>query len=182
MTRGVDTVGIMTEEQKVFCHELILADFNPSEAARKAGYSVAYGSALLGKPHVQAYMHQLIQERSIRSRIHMDYVLKRLVDIDEMDVADLFTSEGVLKPICKWPEVFRRTIHQIEVTTTRSGDVVTKLKLPDKQKNLQMLGDHMGVRAWDKTVTIEQIAEPVQITFEVTPAVAEIKVTNHDED
>jgi phage terminase small subunit len=42
-------------------------------------------------------------KRSERTEIDLDWMLKRLVDEVEADLADLYTDSGDLKPIDEWP-------------------------------------------------------------------------------
>ncbi len=67
-------------------------DLNGTQAAIRAGYSqktadrMAY--ELLKKPEIQAFVLQSKAERVEEVKIDANYVLKRLIEIDEMDVAD----------------------------------------------------------------------------------------------
>lgn len=47
--------------------------------------------------------------------INATYVLNRLVEIDQMDVPDIFTSTGELKPVSQWPKVSRTTLSGLDV-------------------------------------------------------------------
>lgn len=40
-----------------------------------------------------------MEERNKRMRVSADYVLMRLVEIDQMDVIDILNDDGSLKPI-----------------------------------------------------------------------------------
>ena len=82
------------------------------------------------------------------------------------------------KPLSEWPEVWRKTVSSIEVieqlVNASDGSerkaIIKKIKLPDKQKNLEMLGRHVDVQAWrNKTSlevmphrTIEELAKEIQ--------------------
>lgn len=71
----------LTEKQKRFCEEY-LVDLNATQAALRAGYSqkTAYsiGDENLKKPEIREYLQELIDQRSERTGITADTVLKEL--------------------------------------------------------------------------------------------------------
>jgi phage terminase small subunit len=48
---------------------------------------------------IQKRIAELMEERNKRLRVSADYVLMRLVEIDQMDVLDILNDDGALKPI-----------------------------------------------------------------------------------
>lgn len=46
-----------------------------------------------------------MKERKNHLNIDADYILKWLVDIDQMDVLDILTESGDLRPIKDWSKV-----------------------------------------------------------------------------
>lgn len=92
----------LTDKQELFCREY-LVDLNPTQAAIRAGYSQKTSEQLsyklLQKTSVQNYIQELKQQRYERNKINADYVLKRLVEIDQMDIADILTPSGDSLPI-----------------------------------------------------------------------------------
>jgi phage terminase small subunit len=91
-------------------------------------------------------------------QIDADHVLQRLHDIDTLDVADILDGDGNPLPLKSWPAAWRTSISGIDLETVLKigpgGDVaatktlVRKLKLPDKLRNLEMIGRHTQVKAW----------------------------------
>lgn len=75
---------MLNEKQKKFCEEYII-DFNGTQAAINAGYSkkTAYSIASenLRKPEVQAYIKELIENRSKRTKITQDEVVANIVEV-----------------------------------------------------------------------------------------------------
>lgn len=85
------------------------------------------------------------------------YVLRRLVEIDRMDIADILEEEGrAIKPVNEWPEVWRQFINAFDVEEIFAGrgddrlriGLLRKIKWPDKVRNLEMLGKHVEVNAF----------------------------------
>lgn len=157
----------LTIKQDMFCLEYII-DFNATQAAIRAGYSQrtaqAIGAENLTKPLIQACIAELIAERVNAVSMDAQYVLKRLVDIDKLDVLDILDDSGCMKAIKDWPKEWRISISGLDVQDMMSGDVqsvIKKIKWPDKLKNLELLGRHIDVKAWDGERT--QDNSPIQV-------------------
>lgn len=60
----------------------------------------------------------LKSERNERVEVNADYVLRRLVEIDEMDVHDIQKDDGGLKMVQEWPKVWRTTLNGLDILTT----------------------------------------------------------------
>nr|WP_318379997.1 terminase small subunit [uncultured Enterobacter sp.]DAI86909.1 MAG TPA: Terminase small subunit [Caudoviricetes sp.] len=161
----------LTDKQEMFCREYLI-DLNATQAAIRAGYSEktarASGSENLTKPDIQTRISELKAERNDRIDIDADYVLKRLFDIDQMDVLDILTESGDLKPVAQWPKVWRTTLSGLDVMTMAGdGDtagLLKKIKWPDKVKNLELLGKHISVQAFK-----EQVEQKVTATHNIMP-------------
>lgn len=71
----------LTEKQKKFCKEYLI-DLNATQSAIRAGYSPktagSTASENLKKPEIQNYLSKLMQERSERTGITADNVLKEI--------------------------------------------------------------------------------------------------------
>lgn len=152
----------LTPKQELFCREY-LKDLNATQAAIRAGYSEKtarkIGSENLTKPDVAERIAELKGERCEEVGIDAAYVLRRLVEIDQMDVLDILLSNGELKPIKDWPKTWRTTLSGIDVTEM-AGDVpgfLKKIKWPDKVKNLELLGKHVDVQAFKERTEISGI-------------------------
>lgn len=150
----------LTDKQEMFCREY-LVDLNATQAAIRAGYSDKtanrIAAQLLSKLDIGKRIQELKSERGERLEVDADYVLKRLVEIDQMDVADILLSNGEIKPIKDWPKVWRITLSGIDVTEI-AGDaagLLKKIKWPDKVKNLELLGKHISVQAFREQIKNE---------------------------
>lgn len=148
----------LTDKQEMFCREY-LVDLNATKAAIRAGYKEKSAnrtaSINMSKVDIQNRISELKHERNSRLEINADYVLRRLVEIDQMDVLDILTHDGGLKMVHEWPKVWRTTLSGLDVLTTVTNfdettveNILKKIKWPDKVKNLELLGKHISVQAF----------------------------------
>ncbi len=154
----------LTAKQQRFCDEYLI-DLNATQAAIRAGYSEKtaqeQASRLLLNVMVQNYIAE--RQKGINEELAIDakYVMKRLIEIDGMDVLDILNDAGDLLPIREWPKVWRTTISGIDIMAMASGGddaaLLKKIKWPDKVKNIELLGKHVDVAAFmeRKNLTVE---------------------------
>ena len=145
----------LTAKQEMFCLEYLI-DLNATQAAIRAGYSEktahSIGNENLIKPLIQDRISELNTKRLDSVDLDAKYVLKRLVEIDSLDVIDILDSDGCMKQIIDWPKEWRTSISGLDINEMIVGDissVVKKIKWPDKLKNLELLGRHVDIKAWD---------------------------------
>lgn len=148
--------GRMTAKQKRFVQEY-LVDLNATQAAIRAGYSSRsakqHADAMLSRPHIAAAVAAAQAARSQRTEIDQDYVLARMVEIDQMDVLDIMGDTMELKPVSQWPRVWRQYLSGFDLAEMFEGrgedrdmiGILKKIKWPDKIKNLELLGRHLGM-------------------------------------
>ncbi|MBI6201728.1 terminase small subunit [Providencia rettgeri] len=168
----------LTDKQEMFCREYLI-DLNATQAAIRAGYSKKTAnrtaSENLSKPDIQLRISELKLNRNERIEIDADYVLKRLVDIDQMDVLDILHDDGGIKPIHLWPKVWRTSLSGMdlaEMFESKDGErdqvgIMKKIKWPDKVRNLELLGKHVVVQAFKEQVSNEHFGKdggPIQST------------------
>jgi len=180
----------LTDKQELFAREY-LKDLNATQAAIRAGYSEKTakeaGYENLTKPHVIELVSELKAQRVEQTGIDAAYVLRRLVEIDQMDVLDILLANGELKPIAQWPKVWRITLSGMDVTEmagTDTAGLLKKIKWPDKVKNLELLGKHVTVQAFKESVKSEvsgpdgspirhsMVVNPEELTDEQLAAIA----------
>ncbi|WP_218966792.1 terminase small subunit [Snodgrassella alvi] len=151
----------LTDKQQRFVEEYLI-DFNATQAAIRAGYSQktagSVGHENLRKPEIVAALNKAKQARCERTQIDADYVLSRLVEIDQMDVADILNADGSVLPISQWPKVWRITLSGMDVLTMMDKEdgqsILKKIKWPDKVKNLELLGKHVTVQAFNEKTSV----------------------------
>jgi phage terminase small subunit len=154
-------VPALTERQARFVDEY-LVDLNGTQAAIRTGYSPRtaneQASRLLANANVQALLQERSKEREARTQINADYVLQRLVQIDQLDVADILDGTGNFLPVLQWPKVWRQTLSGMDVQEMLTNDVesvIRKIKWPDKLRNLELLGKHVTINAFRDQVQVE---------------------------
>jgi len=155
--------GEPTGKKRLFCQYYVAdSNLNASAAVVKAGYAKASAAQSANKfmndPECRAYIAKLMEERSQRVKIDADYVLKRLTEIDQLDVLDILTNDGDLKNIRDWPQEWRRSISGVDITAVINGDMETvlkKIKWPDKLRNLELLGKHVDVGAFREQIVVD---------------------------
>jgi len=152
----------LTDKQELFAREFI-KDLNATQAVIRAGFSEKsarnQAHRLMTNDDILNRIAELKVERNDRVQVDADYVLRRLVEIDEMDVLDILLANGELKPIAQWPKVWRTTLSGMDVTEM-AGDaagLLKKIKWPDKVKNLELLGKHVTVQAFKDNVKNELV-------------------------
>ena len=165
----------LTDKQEMFCREYLI-DLNATQAAIRAGYSAKTAnrtaSENLSKPDIKLRIAELKAQRNDLIGINAEYVLNRLIEIDQMDVLDILLQNGELKPIKDWPKVWRTTLSGMDVVEMASADsaaLLKKIKWPDKVKNLELLGRHVSVQAFKDNVKNEVTgADGAPVRTEIT--------------
>lgn len=123
---------------------------------------------ILNYPSVKAFLSSMREEIVKAAQIDATYVLKRLVQIDELDILDIVKDDmSGFKLLSEWPVSWRRSINALDMKRmVSSGDeefesVVEKVKFPDKVKNLELIGRHIDVKAWDKEKDVVNVSNNI---------------------
>lgn len=163
----------LTAKQEKFCLEYI-KDLNATQAAIRAGYSKKtarkIGQENLTKPDISAAIAKAKAERSERTQIDADWLLRRLAAEADADIADLYDENtGALKPVHMWPEIWRKgLVAGVEVDQQYEyidGEkipegVVTKVRLSDRVKRLELIGKHVDVKAFEEQLNLKNYKPP----------------------
>ncbi|MCU2458409.1 terminase small subunit [Enterobacter hormaechei subsp. hoffmannii] len=155
----------LTAMQEAYCQSYIKTPENQSQAAIDAGFSpntaAVKASVMMRDERIQKRIAELMEERNKRTRVSADYVLMRLVEIDQMDVLDILNDDGSLKPIREWPKIWRTTLSGFDLSSTIMNmnedaieTVLKKIKWPDKVKNLELIGKHVDVMAFKERLEV----------------------------
>lgn len=158
---GKDQLNV---QQRSFVNNLLaLENFNPTQAARQAGYSqpVQAQAKLLKQPIIQNAVGKAVRERRERLQLVADDVLKHLVTALFLDPLDIWTSENgllTLKDFEDIPENVRRCITKTKVrtktTTQEDGSVDTEqyieVEFMSKDAALPLAMKHLGIAGDDK--------------------------------
>ncbi|CAH3814911.1 hypothetical protein AI2762V1_3383 [Enterobacter cloacae] len=155
----------LTAMQEAYCQSYIKTPENQSQAAIDAGFSpntaAVKASVMMRDERIQKRIAELMEERNKRNRVSADYVLMRLVEIDQMDVLDILNDDGSLKPIREWPKIWRTTLSGFDLSSTIMNmnedsieTILKKIKWPDKVKNLELIGKHVDVNAFKERLEV----------------------------
>lgn len=138
----------LTAKQQRFVIEY-LVDLNATQAAIRAGYA-AKGAKdqayqLMQRPEIAAAIKEAMEARNQRTKVDADYVLNRLTEIDQMDLAVIHDDDGKLLPIKQWPLIWRQMVKEVDMKTG-------KVKFHDKLRALELIGKHVTVNAFRENV------------------------------
>ena len=141
-----------------------LIDLNATQAAIRAGYSTEsakeIGCENLTKPNVKVEIDKAIAERSRRTGINQDRVLRELAKIAFVNPGDVINlNQATVKSDAKEEDLAAIASVKIKNIPTEDGEITEReIKLCDKLKALDLLGKHLGIYdkkdAEDKNLTI----------------------------
>lgn len=161
----------LTPKQSVFVQEYLI-DLNASQAAIRAGYSAKtaqeQSARLLSNVIVSAAVQKAMAERSERTRITVDRVLKELARMGFSDVRTIFTDAGGLRSPTEMDDEAAAAIQSVEVITRRvPGDEkqvvqIHKIKMADKLGALTQIGRHLGMFTDKSEIDVKG---PVNVTL-----------------
>lgn len=152
--------------QEAYCQSYIKTPENQTQAAINAGFSpntaAVKASVMMRDERIQKRIAELMEERNKRMRVSADYVLMRLVEIDQMDVIDILNDDMSIKPVSEWPKVWRQYLTGFELADMFEGrgdekelvGILKKIKWPDKVKNLELIGKHVDVNAFKERLDV----------------------------
>lgn len=156
----------LTAMQEAYAQEYTKCPENQTQAAINAGFSpntaAVKASVMMRDERIQKRIAELMEERNKRLRVSADYVLLRLVEIDQMDVIDILNDDMSIKPVSEWPKVWRQYLTGFELADMFEGrgdekelvGILKKIKWPDKVKNLELIGKHVDVNAFKERLEV----------------------------
>ncbi len=148
---------MMNAKQQRFVDEYLI-DLNATQAAIRSGYSAktAYsqGERLLKHAEVADAVAKAMEKRSQKVGVDAEWLLLRLAEEASADVADLYDDTGRIRPVKDWPRIWRQgLVSGLEVETIGEGaGHITKVKLSDRIKRLELIGKHIDVQAFKDRV------------------------------
>lgn len=154
----------LTPKQVRFCEEYLI-DLNATQAAIRAGYSTdsagSIGSENLTKPEIRARIDAAMAERSKRTGINADRVLRelgRIAFVNAKDVLNLSTAE--VRADASDDDLAVIAGVKVKRIPGEFGEGVEReVRLADKLKALELCGKHLGMFA-DKT----DLNIPIQVS------------------
>ena len=163
----------LTKSHKRFCQEYLI-DFNGARAYRttypncKSGHKQS-ANVLLTNPYLRKELSKLIADRSERTEITADEVLKEAARIALADIGEAFEKDGTLKAIHDMPEDVRRAISGLEVVELYEGTgknrkrvgTLKKVKFWSKDKQVELLMRYLGLFLEDNKQTGQSLAAAI---------------------
>lgn len=153
---------LKNDKHERFCQEYII-DLNGTKAAERAEYSEKtariQASQLLSKLNIQERIAELKKERSERTQVTQDMVIKELAICgfsDLKDYIEVIEDTGVIraKSFDEMPKGKSRALQSIKedrvIKEDAKGEQVTvydkiNFKLYDKIRALELMGKHLGM-------------------------------------
>lgn len=140
----------LTAKQKRFIEEY-LVDLNATQAAIRAGYSPhtakEIGSENLSKPHIRARVEKELAERSKRTGINQDRVIRELARIALVNPVDVINmDEATIKEMASADDTAAILSVKVKKIPTEEGTITEReIRIADKIKALELLGKHLGM-------------------------------------
>ena len=136
----------LTAKQQRFCDEYLI-DLNATQAAIRAGYSPRTAeqaaSRLLTIVKVSDEIAREMAERSKRTGINQDRVVKELAKLAFVNIADVVDLENATVRISATDEDLA-CIQSVKIKPSEFG-TEREIKLYDKKASLELLGRHLGM-------------------------------------
>lgn len=170
----------LTDKQELFAKEYIV-DLNATQAAIRAGYSEntsrQMGAENLTKPVIQEFIQRLMNERSKRTEITADMVLKEYAKLGFSNITDYLkveeremTTESGTMAMYKTIDIFetdkidRSKLDAVaEIKQTKEG---ISIKLHDKKGALDSIARHLGMFTEkvkiEGTISVEKMIEAIK--------------------
>ncbi len=139
----------MTEKQRRFVEEYLI-DLNATQAAIRAGYSVEsakeIGCENLTKPNIQNAIAKAIAERSKRTGVNQDRVIRELAKLAFVKMTDVVDAQGKIKEDANEEDLSCIESIKYKHSDSETGvSVEREVKIASKMKALELLGKHLGM-------------------------------------
>jgi phage terminase small subunit len=107
------------------------------------------GHQWLRKDKIDAYLKLKAAEITEECDINAKWLLNRLVDEAQADLADLYEEDGTFKQVKDWPLIWRQgLVTGIDTAVSQDKSSILKVKLSGRDKIKEMLGKHTDVQAF----------------------------------
>ena len=151
----------LTEKQQRFVDEYLI-DLNATQAAIRAGYSAKtaceQGARLLANVKVQGTIAEHMAERSKRTGVNQDRIVRELAKIAFVNLTDIVDEEGRIRSNATDEDLScLESIKYKESSSDTGNSVEREVKIASKLKALELLGKHVGM--WNDKLNVEMDAE-----------------------
>ena len=124
----------MTDKQEAFCREYLI-DLNATQAAIRAGYSkdTAYsiGNENLTKPEIRTRIGEMMDERSKRTLVDADFVVKNLIEVSQRCLQKV--------PVMDWDHATKSMVQRQD----EAGNDMWEFDSQGANRALELLGKHL---------------------------------------
>lgn len=140
----------MTPKRERFIEEYLI-DLNETQAAIRAGYSsksaYSIGQHLLKNVEVKSRVDKAIADRSRRTGINQDRVLRELARLAFVNLAAVVdTDTATIKPDASPDDTAAISYVRIRIIPGAGGNGVEReIRFYEKTKALELLGRHLGM-------------------------------------
>ena len=139
----------MNERQRRFCEEYLI-DLDAKRAALRAGYTPAtahHASEWIHpqhpqRPELRREIDRRLAERSRRTGVNGERVVRELARIAFADVTDVVDADGELRGDLTRDDT--AALAGVKCRQTRDG-AVREVRMHDKNRALELLGKHLGL-------------------------------------
>lgn len=137
----------MTAKQKLFIEEYLI-DLNATQAAIRAGYSPdsarQSGADNMKNPYISARIEQAMAERSRRTGISQERVIRELARLAFVNPTDVINmKDATLKESSNTDDT--AAIQSVKVKSFGEDGIEREIKMADKLRALELLGKHLGM-------------------------------------
>jgi phage terminase small subunit len=160
--KAADYIMRLTPRQQSWVKAYVDCGGNNAEACRQMGIgpTSSYLHDEKCKAAVAAVYREAAELVAPKVATTKEWLLDRLRTKADADLADLFDDHGELLPVKQWPEVWRKGL----VASVEVINDVSKVKIADRIKILELLGKHVDVGAFSEKLNVE-ISEDLADVF-----------------
>jgi len=140
----------LTKKQQLFVDEYLI-DLNATQAAIRAGYSTTSARQIadenMSKPDIKNAIDRAIAERSKRTGVNADRIIRELAKIAFVNPTDVINmDEATILDAATRDDTAAISSVKVKRIPTEDGDIVEReVKVYDKTKALELLGKHIGM-------------------------------------
>lgn len=146
----------MTKRQKCFVEEYLI-DLNATQAAIRAGYSPKtakdIGCQNLAKLNIQSAIAEQMAERSKRTGVSQDRVVRELARIAFVKLTDIVDEDGRIRSTATEDDL--ACLESLKCSRSEFDNGISEsreVRTPSKLKALELLGKHLGM--WNDKLNV----------------------------
>lgn len=152
----------MTKKQKRFAEEYLI-DLNATQAAIRAGYSPdtaqEQGSRLLSNVMVSKEIKKAMAERSRRTGINQDRIIRELAKIALVNPGQVIDAQTAkIREDAEEEDLAAVQSVKVKKSYSETGEMTEReIRMADKVRALELLGRHLGM--WNDKLQVTGLEE-----------------------